>query len=65
MTPTPLSSNLSMAIRSIVIAKPALFMANGTPKPSTISPRVAGATTSRLWILKAASRYLGPAATCR
>ena len=49
----------------MVIAKPALFIANGTPYPSTINPRVAGDTTSRLWILRAASRYLGPAATCK
>ena len=37
-----------MAIRSTVIAKPTLLRANGTPDESTINPRVAGETTSRL-----------------
>ena len=47
------------------MAKPTLLRAKGTPEESTIKPLLAGETTSRLWILSAASRYFGPAATCK
>ena len=54
-----------MTVRSTVIATPTLLSANGTPDASTIRPRVAGVTTSRLWIERAASLYRGAAATCK
>ena len=48
MTEDPWSGNLSMIVLSTVTASPTLLRASGTPDESTMKPRFAGVTTSRL-----------------